>query len=474
MFKRLILISQLFILSFSLYSEELTLDSFIGKVIDSHPQLKVYASNEETFRLKTESALSQDKWIYSIKPLVNYFGEAASFQYKSSSTTQYGTELSIKTPLGYSGGEVGVSGSSTADFYEPLSNDQGEELYKQSLSVFYKQSLLKNRGLKESKLLEQELIDDYKIVRLNNMELTEKIILEFTNLYLEWVYLDETIKLMNLRVEYSEKLLSQIQSRFTSNLVDEIDILRGREALLNSRQTLLQYNYRKDILVKSLKDKLGIDISGDTPEFEFYKINSEEADCINFREIANNRVFKINSIEKKKLEKTRKRLEISKQSYLDLNVNIGFSSREEDFGSSVSENYLNAGIALSYSGALNNGKTDNSISEIDSRIKSSEHQNNTLTAEYRAESESLFKQLEQTKTLIKAQDELIIIAGKKTEEERKYYYQGRGELNYIIQSLDSETQQKIKKNDQILTLKKICFRLRELSDNLLKDSEKGE
>ena len=472
--QKLFIIVILIIFSASVQAEKLSIDSFISKVLESHPQLAIFKQNSETARIKTASALSMEKWIYSLKPFINYFGEADAYQYKSSSTTRYGTEFSLKTPLGYSGGEIGLSGSTYADFNDPISAEQSEELYKQSLSVFYNQSLLKNRGLKESKLLEQEIIDDYSILQLNNMELTEKIILEFMNLYLEWAYLNENVKLMKLRVDYSDKLLSQITSRYNSNLVDAIDLLRGREALLNSRQTLLQYENRIDILVKNLKNELGIDISGDIPDFDFYKISSTEAEGISLSDIEKSRIFQINSIEEEKLKKTLRRFGYNKQPDLDLSINIGFSSRDLDLSNSLTENYPNAGISLTYSGSVNNEKNDNLISETDSRLKTVQLTAKSLAAEYRTEAESLFTQIDQNKILIAAQEELISIAAEKTEEERKYYNQGRGELNYILQSLDFETQQKIKMNDQILNLKRTGLQLKELSDNLLKNTGVGK
>ena len=464
----------LFLTAFSLNADPLTMDSFIKMVLERHPQLKVYTESEETLLIKSESALSIDKWIYSVKPFINYFGETSAYSYKSLETTQYGTEVSLKTPLGYSGGELGISGSTTAEFNDPITLDQTEEVYKQKISVFYNQSLLKNRSLKESKILEQELKDDYMILVLNNTELTEKIILEFSDLYLEWVYLIETNKLIKLRLDYSEKLLEQINARYRSNLVDAIDILRGKESVLNIRQTLLQYQNRIDLLVNSLKDELDIDISDDVPDFDFYQISSADAEGISFSDISKNRIFQVNMLEKEKLEKTVSRYKSLKQSSLDLNVNLGFSSREDELGNSVSSLYPDAGISLTYSGAFNNEKYNNLISESESRIKTSEMNRLSLVSEYKSLSESLLKQLEQDKALIKTQDELISIAAEKTAEERKYYNQGRGELNYIIQSLDSETQQKIKKNDQLLSLKRNCLKLKELSDSLLAKSITGE
>ncbi len=454
-------------------AENLTMDSFIEKILDTHPQLKVFSSNEEISRIRSDSALSLDKWILSVKPFVNYFGEASAYQYKSSETTQYGTELSLKTPLGYSGGEIGITGTTTADYNDPLSQEQSEELYKQKISLFYKQSLLKNRGLRELKLLEDELNDDYRMLVLNNTELTEKIILEFSNVYLDWVYLKETIRLMKLRVDYAERLLEQINSRFRNNLVDEIDILRGRESVLNSRQLQLQYENRLELLEISLREELGIDISDDNPEYDFYKISSVDSEGIELSDISDNRIFMINSIEKEKYSKTVNRLNLSKDPYLDLNVSMGISSREDDLSGSLSSVYPDAGISLTYSGPLNNEKYNNLISEAESRIRNTEDKRLSLVSEYKSLSESLYAQLDQNKILISSQDELIKIAAEKTEEERKYYNQGRGELNYIIQSLDFETQQKIKKNDQLLNLKKICLRLKELSDTLIQNKTEG-
>ena len=145
-----------------------------------------------------------------------------------------------------------------------------------------------------------------------------------------------------------------------------------------------------------------------------------------------------------------------------------------DLNGSLTENHPNAGISLTYSGSVNNEKNDNLISETDSRLKTVQLTGKSLTSEYLTEAESLFTQIDQNKILIAAQEELISIAAEKTEEERKYYNQGRGELNYILQSLDFETQQKIKMNDQILNLKRTGLKLKELSDNLLKNTGKGD
>ena len=132
--------------AFPVSAENLSMEYFIGKVLDIHPELKVFSSNEEISKIRSESALSMEKWVVSMKPFINYFGEASAYQYKSSETQQYGTELSLKTPLGFSGGEIGISGSSTAEYNDPLSQDQSEELFKQKISVFYRQSLLKKQG----------------------------------------------------------------------------------------------------------------------------------------------------------------------------------------------------------------------------------------------------------------------------------------------------------------------------------------
>ena len=474
MYKKIFFMLILIISAGHLFAEKITIESFISNILEKHPQLELYAENENTVKIRSESALSLEKWIFSIKPFINYFGEASSLQYKSSETKQYGTELSIKTPLGLSGGEIGLSGSAAADYYEPLSADTGDELYKPKITVFFNQSLLKNRGLKESKLLDQELKDDLNILVLNNKELTEKIIYEFSALYLDWVYLTETIQLMKTRLDFAEKLLQQIKARYNSNLVDAIDILRGEESVVNSRQSLILYQNRLELLVNSLKDELEIDISNDTPDFDFYEISSAEAQGISFSDISENRIFQINLLEKEKLEKTSKRYKLLKQASLDLSVNIGLSGRDEEFGNALSETSTDAGISLTYSGSVLNEKYNNLIDETESKINASELERTSLISEYKSLTNSLIKQLDHNKEILKSYETLISIAAEKTIEERKYYNQGRGELNYIIQSLDFETLQKIKRNEQLLNLKKTCLQLKELSDILLKNFSKGE
>ncbi|MDX9802121.1 MAG: TolC family protein, partial [Spirochaetia bacterium] len=433
---------------FQLYAEEITFNSFIESVIDKHPQLKVYILAEDAARTRTAGILEQDKWLYSIKPFVNYFGEAAAAQYKSDSSTQYGTDFTISTPLGLSGGESGITASSTAEFHNPTSMEQPEELYKQGISAFYKQSLLRNRGMKEQKLLHEASGKELEITLLNNTELVEKLLLEFSLDFLEWVYLDEATNLLKERVLFSGDLLKQVELRFKNNLVDEIDVLRSRESLLNSRQALSQSEYQLERLRNSLDDRLSLGLSEKSkPVFDFFTIDTEIEKKITEEDLLSIRASRIIELEKEKLDLTRRRLEYLKDPDLNLSLSIGASSREITYSDSLSAMTPTASVSLALSGALNKKTVDIQLEENSILAEKTGADRENLLFRLDSLRNSLVTQLNQDRNFIINQDELVSIAKLKTGEERKYYNQGRGQLIYITQSLDNETLLQIKKLD---------------------------
>jgi len=451
---------------FQLTAENITLNDFIERVIEKNPQLKVYTLAEEASKARTEGIIAQDKWLYSIKPFANYFGETAASQYKSDSSTIYGTDFTFSTPLGLSGGESGITASTSAEFHNPISMEQQEELYRQGVSAFYRQSLLRNRGMKEQKLLYEASGRDLEIAYLGNTELVEKILLEFSLDFVEWVYLDEVTALLRERVAFSGDLLKQVELRFKNNLVDEIDVLRSRESLLNSRQALSQAEYQLERLRNSLEDRLDLGLdSSSKPVFDFYAIDPEIENKITGESLLSTRAFNIIELEKEKLALLRRRLSYLKDPALDLNVSIGASSKEITWPDSLSGMTPTASVSLAFSGALNKKTVDLQIEENSLlEEKNSADRENLL---FRLDSlrNSLVTQLNQDRNYIINQNELAAIAKQKTEEERKYYNQGRGQLIYITQSLDNETLQQIKILEKLFSYHKTRFQAMELTDS---------
>ena len=168
----------------------------------------------------------------------------------------------------------------------------------------------------------------------------------------------------------AKEQLKQIQKRYSANLVDKVDVMRGQDVLRTAEQSLLQLNS----LWRAKQAELAViaqsaELNKKSPVFDLYvleELPEIEESVIKLKE--QSRLLQSFDILKEQLICSRDGLIEEKKPQLDLILSGSFNGSDEEIGKSFEISKPAASLLLEFSTSSGNRRIESGIEKIDLQI----------------------------------------------------------------------------------------------------------
>lgn len=339
------------------------------------------------------------------------------------------------------------------------------------LQVSYVQPLLKNRGGFLSRFAYASKAYDIASAEVQSQENQESFLLSNAFKFLDWVSYQAQIGILEERLRLSEEELETTRRKRSSNLVDEVDVIRAEDTVRSVKQSLeltrLQYKGLQGELAVVSKNQ---GLYAALPDFAIYKIAhlaSPEHER-NITKLENeSRLIKPLKILLEQLSLTKRKYEEDNQADLSLILAGTLKDVDENFDDSYGLNKTDATVSLKYTIPWERTTTKSQIKKTDLQIgqvtKQMEEVGLTLTASLT----SLYIQIKEMENVLTLNQEQIVSAKKRTREEIKLYNQGRTQSTFVIQSQDNEQNAKLTYVQNAVLYQKLILQYQATLDELL-------
>jgi len=450
-------------------AQTITQEEFLGKLRRTHP---LFQKEELTIEIEKEdknSCLGSRDWtLLSSVTLIHEKQAIASMGPERTDAISISTGVEklfwktggqLSTSLTLGGNDLKVNPMfGTPDSY-----------FKNQFDITYVHPLIQNKGgflNKFSYNIEQYDIDYSEIQAFENKE---EFLAGSAAVFLDWVFLTEQKEIVIERMSLSEEALNNILEKREANLIDEIDVLRARDAVSITRQNLVLVESQW----KALQAKLAVLIQDDrflkySPQFNLYKIEPlKSLDEAKEQLMRESRLLQTLNIRIRQLGFSRLGYEETTKAQLSLVAQLNLKSAEEKFGKSLVLDKPDALIGLQFSKSLGNRTAKSKVVKTNLEIMHLESQKDEITLELVSALTDLHIRISEMEKVLILNREQIESSRKKTEEELKLYNQGRGDLTFVIQSQDGEQNAKLTYAINALTYHKLFIQYRALMDQLL-------
>ena len=470
-YKVIALILLMTVFSFSLMGGELALEEYLGLIRASHPfflkeQLKVTIEEH-----RSERYLGGQEWLFSLTPSYTRLGEVSAGELVSNGeAADIGNlELEAQRHFWSTGGALALGVSSAYQNLKIGGVSDTIDSYTHGVSVSYVQPLLKNRGGVLDRLGYDVSRYNAERVKIEIAETREDFLLEESRRFLDWVLLEEQVRIATLRRELAEEQLIQVRRRYSSNLVDRVDVLRSEDAVRGAEQSLLQLNS----MWKAKQAEHAV-LAGDEglykaqPSFKLFQMLERpdiEADLRTLVDEA--RVLKPFDVILAQLSEQKRGLEEEMRSDLFLNLSGTVRGTDERIGDAVIDTvHPDFTVALEYQFPSGRTATVANIKEIDTQISQIREEKRTIVLGLQSSLRGLYIQMQDMEKILELGSEQIASAQLTTAEEQKIYNQGRGSLTYVIQSRDNEQNARLQHAANAALYHKLVLQYRALMDRL--------
>jgi len=367
-----------------------------------------------------------------------------------------GSRVAVGASSGY--GDVRFPGFGAGSFSQ----------FQNRIFAEYSLSLLRNARGALDRLAYDLAAFDINLADLQAEENNEEFLLEMGTLFLDWVYLEEQIRILDRRLAIAQEELERTQRRREQNLIDEIDVLRAEDAVRMARQNqLLAVAQWKAVRVQLATRLADESIDAATPDHDLYSLATEYTDeILNLRVRLQVRPLQRLEVVRHQLERNREGLENAGKPSLDLVAGGALEGGDNSYLDSLGTDRPEAYLQLRWSQPLGNRTVKADLRKTDLQILQVEIRARALELELRAAARALVAQMTELENVLLLNQEHITSAARRTEEELRLYNQGRGELNFVLLSRDNEANAEFVYAGNAATYQKLVLQLRSLLDEL--------
>jgi outer membrane protein TolC len=345
-----------------------------------------------------------------------------------------------------------------------------ENFLQHQISLTYTKPLRRNKGGFLDKFAYNLKKYDIDFSKVKAEEVKENFLARAAQKYLDWVYVNEQIKIFKERIKLSEEELENVKKKREAYLVDEVDIIRAEDAVRFWKQNLLlvesQWNALQGELAVLAQEENIKNLSPDFNLFKLKEIPPVESIKPGLRDTL--RVTKVIEVRKNQLGYVKKGFEEMLKPDLSLYGEFNLRRVEDKVFRSFLLDKPMASVGLKYSFQKKNLTAKAQIEKNKIEVKYLDKQIEEIVVNITSALTNLYIQIEEMKDVLNLNLEQIESTRKKTEEELKLYNQGRGQLTFVIQSRDSEQNAKLTYTANALTYQKLIVEYLSLIDQLLK------
>jgi outer membrane protein TolC len=341
--------------------------------------------------------------------------------------------------------------------------------YRNVLSATWSLPLLQNRGGELDRLEYDLSLYDVNISDVTAWENQEDYLLDVGSTFIQWALAEEQIRIAQKRLDIAVEELERSESKRRAYLVDEVDVLRSRDALLGTQSALYLIESQWKSVQAELATLAGDDaIYRSKPEYDIYDLPAPP-DIEEFvRNITNNsRLVRALEMQHEQLVRLEQGYVDTERPELALSVRGGLLGGDEGFAGSLELTNPDVGVGLEFSYPIGTRTATADVEKTRLQIRQLENsiQNTRLSLETSAR--TIIVRMQELQDVIDSNIEQINSNKKRTEQERALYDQGRNDLTFVIQSRDRVALSELEYAGNAAQYNQLLLQLRALSDELL-------
>ncbi|MBT6049949.1 MAG: TolC family protein [Candidatus Scalindua sp.] len=344
-----------------------------------------------------------------------------------------------------------------------------QKFYQSNLRLIYSQPLLQNfKGTLDRLGMESSEISS-DIADIQAIENQEDFLLINGLKFLDWVLLSEQKNIASERKELADLQYEQTVRKRESNLVDEIDVLRSKDAVLKADQIAMLITAQwKGLQAELAAIAQNPKILNSEPQFNLYSI----VPLLTIEQ--GSKKLKSNSRLISALSKQQEIIGIQKigsqelvKPQLYINSEIFLKNGDDSYNDALLPKETDYNLSLQLSFPMNNSSAKSRVAQNDLQVYQLELATQNVLLNLESALKNLLIQLEDFEQILEMNNLQIETARNKTDEELKRYNLGRGDLTFVIQSQDSEAQARLSYAQNAATYQALNLQVTALLDELL-------
>jgi outer membrane protein TolC len=460
------------------YAQKVSMDSYLDKVRIRHPYFaseKLQPAIEAKYR---DSYLGGADWTATSSAYFAYQQPLSSGAFVADETYAAGFDAGLERTFWGSGGRFSVTWESKGTDQElpdimigDISIPIGpQRFYEHRLYARYSQPLLQDRGGLLNRI-EYELADyNVHFAEVQSLENQELFLLKVALLYLDWAMIVEEHRIGEERLRFAEEQLDQITRKRDAYLVDDVDVLRAQDALQVAKQAVVrnesEFIARRAELAVLVQDD---GLNSMFPEFDIYgEVTLPTADeAVEY--IQHQRIVRALTVRFRQLSHQKTGFQETTKPQLFLNLAGGLQEGERQFFNALNLDRPDIAVSLDFRFPLGNRTARNDVAKTNLEIRQLEEKIRSVSIDLEAEIRKILIQIDELVKIMELNRTQIETARQKTEAEQERYEQGRGALNFVIQSRDDEFIAQLRHAVNAATYHQLVLSYRALADELLPD-----
>ncbi|UCG50600.1 MAG: TolC family protein [Candidatus Latescibacterota bacterium] len=462
------------------FAQTISMDDYLTDVKGRHPFFTKEQIQAEIEEKQRDRFLGMEDWVANSSAFLAYQKPVSAGPFVPEQVYAGGIEAGAGRTFWKTGGRFSVSWvtnvtdqklpdivipSLGGDIVVPIGPT---EFFENRIYATYSHPLLQNRGGILDRL--QYELSDFNVhfSEVQSLENQEQFLLDVGLRFLEWVVIAEELRIGRERLRFAEKQLETVSRKREAYLVDEVDVLRAKDALQVAKQNVV----RSESRFAARRAELAVIAQSDelyslTPDFDIYKLEAlptiEEA----VENIEHERIVAALDLRLQQLAYQKKGFEETTKPQLFLNLSGGLQQGDSDFFDALSLDKPDVAVSLDFRYPLGNRTAQNDVSKIDLEVRQLEKEIESVVLALEAEIRKILIEVDELVNIMELNRTQIETAREKTREEQSRYNQGRGELTFVIQSRDDESSAQLVYALNAATYQQLVLTYRALTDELL-------
>lgn len=434
-------------------AEEITMDEYFKRIRATHPVFRKEALSVEIVQWERERLKGAEDWLVLSNPYYSHEENAYVSPFMPRELDSAGVDATLRRDYWATGGRLSLSYGYT--FIDQLSDDiviplEGSTMVlpaesgafnENAFSLTYTHPLLKNRGGLLSRLRYELQGYSVKAAALGAAEAQEGFLLEVGQGFLKWALLTEQLGILTDRLDIANRELGRTEKKRRQNLVEKVDVIRTRDAVLSARNNVLLARSALRATREELAVLAQIEVTDGplTPSYGLYEepgTPSIEEALARLRE--RSRVLGIRRAMIELAGHGQKGAKEELKPRLDLMLKGALAGGGESFEDSFGFDKPSYLAALSLSFPLQNTSARAGLGKARAEAGRAKEEMREAELSLEASLRRLTSQIEEFKDVLALNRERVATAKQRTEAELVRYNQGRVELTFVLMSRDSE------------------------------------
>ena len=452
-----------------------TMGELFQQLRERHPVFKLGADQVQIEIQQRNSYLGAEDWVLSADSSISHFQTIQESE-SPNDIEQLSAGLGLSRHIWEAGGRVSMQWGFRRNHlnYPAWQNRLFQvdmDSYENVLSLNYIHPLLKN----SHGMLDRTNYDASNYIvqaaAVNAREQEEYFLLTAGLEFIDWVLLEEQIKILHQRIKLSNEQISQVKKKLITNLVNKVDVLRAEDSQRNTSQSLVLVEAHRDSKRNKLAELLRGAGLASVPQFALYQKQDLPPISVSNRYISeHSRATAHFSLQLSELSRRKESAAEETNAELSLIFGVAIKGGGIEARDTFDPSKQDASIGLHFSQPLGNRSAKSRLNKITLQIHALKLQRSRALIDLRSQVAALSSQLMRMGELLDLNQQHIQSAIMTTAEELRLYNQGRNDLATVILSQDREQLARLSYANNAASYQRSLLQLEALLDKLVPNS----